>query len=96
MRARAFTVFSRAYDQVRRAAMFLRWNEGDPDAIVPSLYAGRGGRGKAAEEKPVGTTGTEVADTAPSAPEATPGSEAPANPTKAALAMPNSQPFLEE
>lgn len=43
-RSRAFTLFMNAYDQVRRAATYLRWDEGDADTIVPSLYAGRGHR----------------------------------------------------
>ena len=46
-RARAFTLFVRAYDQARRAVTYLRWNEGDADAYAPSLYRGRGGRGAA-------------------------------------------------
>ena len=40
-RQRAFTLFVSAYDQVRRAVSYLRWNEDDVDTIVPSLYAGR-------------------------------------------------------
>jgi hypothetical protein len=40
-RDRAFTLFMRSYDQVRRAVLFLRWDEGDHDKIAPSLYAGR-------------------------------------------------------
>jgi hypothetical protein len=40
---RAFTLFTTAYDQVRRAVSFLRWNEGDADSLAPSLYRGRGG-----------------------------------------------------
>ena len=39
LRNRAFTLFTRAYDQVRRAAVFLRWDEGDANQLVPSLYA---------------------------------------------------------
>ena len=45
-RTRAFVLFVRCYDEIRRAVSFLRWNEGDADTLVPSLYAGRGGRGK--------------------------------------------------
>ena len=45
-RQRAFTLFVRTYDQLRRAMTFLRWDEGDVDTVVPSLWAGRGGRGK--------------------------------------------------
>jgi hypothetical protein len=41
-RQRNFTLFLNAYDQVRRAVTFLRWDEDDIDRIAPSLYAGRG------------------------------------------------------
>jgi len=41
-RQRNFTLFLNAYDQVRRAVSYLRWNEGDVDRIAPSLYSGRG------------------------------------------------------
>lgn len=51
-RARAFTLFMKAYDQLRRAATFIRWNEDDTDKYVPSVYVGRGGRGNATP-KPV-------------------------------------------
>jgi hypothetical protein len=40
-RQRAFTLFVRAYDQVRRGVCYLRWDEGDADSIAPSLYGGR-------------------------------------------------------
>jgi hypothetical protein len=40
-RARAYTIFVRAYDDCRRALIYLRWNEGDADAIAPSLFARR-------------------------------------------------------
>jgi hypothetical protein len=40
---RAFTLFATAYDQVRRAVSYLRWNKGDADSLAPSLYRGRGG-----------------------------------------------------
>jgi hypothetical protein len=42
VRARAFTVFFRTYDHVRKMLGFLRWHEEDADQIAPSLYAGRG------------------------------------------------------
>ncbi len=41
LRQRNFTLFARAYDQVRRAIIFLHWDEDDVDSIAPSLYAGR-------------------------------------------------------
>jgi hypothetical protein len=47
-RQKAFTLLAKAYDDARRAVTFLRWHEGDVDSIAPSLYAGRGGRKKAA------------------------------------------------
>jgi hypothetical protein len=95
MRARAFTLFSRAYDQVRRTVIFLRWDEDDADAFAPSLYAGRGGRGKPAEAKPRAgmPTGPEVPAETPSPPGAMASSDLAAKPAKAAA---SSQPFLED
>jgi hypothetical protein len=52
-RQRVFTLFAEAYDQVRRAICFLRWNEGDLDSIAPSLYSGRGNVRRKAEPQPV-------------------------------------------
>jgi hypothetical protein len=40
-RMRAFTLFSRAYADVRRAVAYLRAGEGDAESIAPSLYTGR-------------------------------------------------------
>ncbi len=52
-RKRAFSLFVNAYDQCRRAAAYLRWNEGDADELLPSLYAGRSvNRQKEATESP--------------------------------------------
>lgn len=51
LRQKAFTLLVRAYDEVRRHVLFLRWHEGDADTIAPSLYAGRSGsRGTASSE----------------------------------------------
>jgi hypothetical protein len=44
-RARAFTLFMRKYDDVRRAVGYLHWHAGDADKIAPSLYAGRRKKG---------------------------------------------------
>jgi hypothetical protein len=53
IRQQAFTLLIRGYEEVRRAIAFLRWHEDDVDTIAPSLYAGRGGRKRRAdEEKP--------------------------------------------
>jgi hypothetical protein len=55
LRIRAFTLFTRAYDNVRRGISFLRWNEGDSEKIAPSLFAGRGAvRHKGTEVPPDG------------------------------------------
>ncbi len=43
-RVRAYTLFVRAYGEVRRGLIYLRWHDGDVDEIAPSLYRGRGGR----------------------------------------------------
>lgn len=40
-RQQAYTLFVNAYDQVRRAISFLRWDNGDVESIAPSLYSGR-------------------------------------------------------
>jgi hypothetical protein len=64
-RAKAYTLFVRAYDDARRAVQYLRADYGDADDITPSLYAGRGGRGKT-EAAAAGTTSS----TAPNAPAA--------------------------
>ncbi len=45
-RVRAISLLIREYEELRRMVIFVRWFDGDQDRIVPSLYAGRGGRGK--------------------------------------------------
>lgn len=46
-RQRAFTLLEQAYDDARRAVLYLRPQDGD--TIAPSIYAGRGGRGTGSE-----------------------------------------------
>ena len=41
IRQRAYTLFVRAYDEVRRIVSYLRWHAGDADIFAPSLYAKR-------------------------------------------------------
>ncbi len=41
LRRRAFTLVVTVYDQLRRNVTYLRWNEGDADAWLPSLYGRR-------------------------------------------------------
>ncbi|WP_438043097.1 hypothetical protein [Sorangium sp. So ce128] len=78
-RARAFTLFVDAYDQTRRAVTYLRWKEDDVEAIAPSLYKGRGGRGASSSDTDA-------------APPAQPGTAAPAPPDTAAPAPPAAPP----
>jgi hypothetical protein len=67
-RQRAFTLFVNAYDQVRRAVLFLRHDEDDADTIIPSLYAGRSNRRRiepTEEPKPPEVTAPTTQTTAP-------------------------------
>ncbi|MBN8617009.1 MAG: hypothetical protein J0L92_40895 [Deltaproteobacteria bacterium] len=50
VRQRAFTLFVRTYDELRRAMSYLRWHEEDVDTIIPSLWAGKAQRKRAAPE----------------------------------------------
>jgi hypothetical protein len=83
LRQRAFTLFANAYDDARRAILYLRWHHGDADDIAPSLYKGRGGRG-----------GTDAAP-APDVPPA-PNPEAPAPIASASVpaGLPGASPFV--
>lgn len=52
-RLRAYTLFVRAYDEARRAIGFLRWHEGDGDAILPSVFTvKRSARRRGESEQP--------------------------------------------
>lgn len=96
-RLQVFTLLVNAYDQVRRAITFLRWQEEDLEEIAPSLYAGRG-RKKSEPERPAVTPGTGGAapptapiGTKPGAPAGTTGSAAsPPTPTPG---FPQGDPF---
>lgn len=46
LRKRAYTLFTRSYDEARRVAVYLCWREGDADELVPLLHANHGGRPK--------------------------------------------------
>ncbi len=48
-RRRAYTLLVNAYDEIRRAITFVRWNEEDVDEIAPSLYQ----KGRRKTDKPV-------------------------------------------
>lgn len=47
LRQQAYTLVAKTYEDARRAITFLRYDEGDAEEIAPSLFAGRGGRGRA-------------------------------------------------
>jgi len=84
MRARAYTVFMRAYDQARRAVSFLNWNDGDVATIAPSLFAGRSnGRRKHGSDAPAPAPRPETP--APVSPEGEP----------VAAGMPGAAPFVQ-
>jgi hypothetical protein len=88
MRQRVFTLFSRSYDQVRRAITFLRWNQEDASFIIPSLYANRGGNGRKS------TTSDEETTEKPETHAETPTtSSTVASETKLPAGHPDSMPF---
>lgn len=96
LRARAFTLLDRAYDEVRRAIAFLRWHEEDVDVIAPPLRTHVGPRPKAADKEP---------DVAPTTAPATPAKkddvvtvrreDAPVN-APASSGLPKSDPYGRE
>ena len=96
-RQRAFTLLARAYDEARRAVSFIRWHEEDADTFLPSLYAGRGGRGAKsndATETPAPAVGAAAGAVNDSSPEhdAAPGKTAR---TVGPVGHPNSSPFID-
>lgn len=67
-RQRAFTLFANAYNQVRKAAFYLRWELGDVDKFAPALRPGKTGvRGKrpAAAAAPAPTIAASAEDIRP-------------------------------
>jgi hypothetical protein len=66
LRAQAFTLFLRAYEECFRGVAYLRWHHGDAAAIVPSLYPRRTRRSlgveEAANDGPDATTADLVED----------------------------------
>lgn len=58
LRRRAYTLLVRTYGEVRRMMTYLRWEHGDLDALVPSLWAGRTRRSASdVQPAPVPTNG---------------------------------------
>ncbi|HYP97392.1 MAG TPA: hypothetical protein VER96_01875 [Polyangiaceae bacterium] len=98
-RQRNFTLFSRSYDQVRRAIGFLRWDDEDAEQICPSLFAGRGGSRRketAAPTTPEPNTATAPVGNAPAATHEPRGasSEAGKSPSTSPAAIPGGDPFM--
>ena len=95
-RQRAFTLFVKTWDYVRRAVWYLRWEEADADLIAPSLYAGRsGGVRKKAEGETGGVTPPE-SESAPKPPAPAPASSvlSSVQPSGIPVGFPGSDPFV--
>jgi hypothetical protein len=93
-RQRLFTLLVNAYDQVRRAVVFLRWDHDDLDEIMPSLYLGRNGRRRQVSPKQESASGPAVSPSeVPSA--TTPGTATAAAGASAAhtTGLPGGNPF---
>ncbi len=56
LRAKAFTLLVKSYDQIRRAVAYFRHDEGDVDVLFPSLFAGKKARTR--DEGAPANTGT--------------------------------------
>jgi hypothetical protein len=85
MRQRAFTLFARAHDEVRRVVTYLRWHEDDANALFPTVFGGA--RKQARTERP--TDGAPVSNASP--PVAS-GSPSPAIKNTIPVGMPGSPP----
>jgi hypothetical protein len=91
-RQQAYSLFIDAYDEVRRAVAFLRWNEGDADKITPSLYGGRSSKKKTDTEETSTANDPTPETTSTTAPVTTPAvTTAPA--ARVAVGLPNADPF---
>ncbi|MBL9027435.1 MAG: hypothetical protein JNL21_34910 [Myxococcales bacterium] len=89
-RQRAFTLFARAHDEVRRIVTYLRWHEDDANTIFPTVFGGRNKqRTERPEPQPIAPPGNGGSIVTPPAPGATP---APTN-GSAAIGMPGSSPL---
>ncbi len=62
LRQRCFTLFVRAYDELRRSISYLRWKHEDVDTIIPSLYSGRSRKAKDDVTSPFPVTPVDVVD----------------------------------
>lgn len=94
LRIRAYTQMVITWDEIRRVITFLRWHQGDVDAVAPSLWAGRGRRSDESERTatPVVAGPTPAQPTTPATP-ATPVVTPPATPP-IAPGLPGASPFI--
>jgi hypothetical protein len=91
-RQRAFTLFTSAYDNVRRVVTFLRWHEDDVDEIAPSLY-GKTRRKSSDTPSPVPPAAGKPATSPSTDPLHAAISSGNGNPAPAGVGMPDSEPF---
>ena len=92
-RQKAFTLFMTAYDQLRRAVAYLRWNEGDADDIAPSLYSGRKKKAASSEVVPQTAPTEPTTQASSTATTATTQTTTPATAPKATVGLPGADPF---
>lgn len=90
-RQQAYTLFVNAYDQIRRAISFLRWDQGDADEIAPSLFGGKKRRAATEAEPPVDSAPTPTTGAAAATGPVV--NAAGAGGTTAAVGLPGSDPF---
>jgi hypothetical protein len=92
-RRRAYSLFVRAYDEIRRIVTYLRWHQGDADRIAPSLYGKRKASHKKAQK---GDDATNAAALVASLPQANPDPIAATSSDKTGIriGLPGSDPFL--
>lgn len=101
-RQQAFTLLTRAYDQLRRAVAYLRWDEEDADDFAPSFYAGRQRRSSSDSDdrtEPATTTTTSTATASTAAMPANPATMSSATPPAAVaprpgVGLPGADPFV--
>lgn len=93
-RQRAYTLFIRAYTEVRDAVVYLRRNHGDADKLVPSLYGKRKRAAKSLKTETV--EAKQVPQTAsPSEPAATTNAtNSTADTNGTSVGLPGTNPFL--
>lgn len=102
MRARAFTLFLKAYSQLRRAVVWLRWDENDADRFAPSLYVKRRRNPGADADAPELPDAPETPEVTPTSPFAHPQTVLTAAPFASGPALvslraplPGNNPFLQ-